>query len=240
LVFVKALWELFLRSISTPLRLSFMIAFGILAAQIQVTQTLLQMDYRDVILGSYFLTSLAVIGVFLAVQVLRHGKRPRAYLAFAFLVICVVGISIFAWDAWHYVYNPVGVYEQRHWTKVHETNSGCVMSWKLVAALNKPAKVVFRVVTSPRVCPKATIQNLHPVVSGVDLDGAETGEQSGDGREFTFNEFRRPAELTFFLTLSNIDSSADPETCFQHMLRVTGDSAKGSGEKESGAKEKDE
>lgn len=101
-----------------------------------------------------------------------------------------------------------------------------MLSSKLIAATSNASKITLRVTTKPKACPQVTIQNLHPVVSGgLDVKGAETGEQSLSGREFSFDGFRRPAQLTFYLTLGNLNSSTDPESCFLSELGVTGGSS---------------
>jgi hypothetical protein len=221
--YMKALWELLLRSVSAPLRRSFIVAFGILAVQIQVTKTILQIEYRDVMLGSYFPTTLSVVTAVLAIQLLRYSKAPRSYVAFSVFLLAAIGVGIFAWNAWQYAYNPAGVYEQRHWTTVSRANDRCIMSKKLIAALNKPSKITFLVITEPLACPHVRILNLHPVVTGVDLKGAETIEQTDSGREFTFEGFRRPAVLTFRLMLSDVGSSPGPEACFKSTYAVVED-----------------
>jgi hypothetical protein len=217
--YMKALWELFLRSISEPLRLSFIVAFGILAAQIYATKILLQMEYRDVILGSYFLTTVTVLAIALGIQILKHSQGAQSLLAFSASLVFGIGTGILAWKEWQYVYDPIGVYELRHWRNISEAGDRQILFWKLKAALNNPITITLHVNTTNS-CPQVTIQSLHPVFTGPSLGGGETGEQSKSGRAFSFAGFQRPAELSFLLTLANTQPYPKIEQCFSYDLGV--------------------
>jgi hypothetical protein len=237
---VKALWELFLRSLKEPLRRSFLIVAALLPLQAQATKMILQLDYRDVLLGSYFLTSLTVAGIYLAIQCFRHSARPWSYLSFTGLIAIAGMTGFFAWQAWQYVYDPEGFYVQRRWHVERRSGSTQTLSLKVIAALNSPIRMTFRVEVHPKICSAVAITDLHPIVPlTLDVKGEETLVQSKTTRQFTFDDFQRPAEITFHLSLANIPPVVSTDRCFSGYIRVGGKSSEGN-EKPDEKKDKEE
>jgi hypothetical protein len=143
------------------------------------------------------------------------------------LVLLGVGAAFFAWKAWHISYDDRGFYMDKHWKEVRRSDSDLVMALNVTAALNTPSTLTMHVETLGKVCPDVTIRGLHPVIPpDLDLKGSETLEPREDVRQYSFEGFRRPAKITFYLTLSNVGSMAPPDKCFIGSINSDGAKAK--------------
>jgi hypothetical protein len=221
----ETLLALLQEHVPKPLRKSVTLTVAALVVSFTATKAYFGIEVRDVISSSYFLTVVTIVVAILAIEILRHTKRPLSYVVFSVLSVVVVGIGILSWNSWHFYYDDRGVYQERRWRKISQREDRCMLSWRLIAATKNANQVTLRVTTKPNACPRVTIENLHPLASGSDFKGAETGEQSVSGREFSFDGFRRPAQLTFFLTLGNLSPSVDPRSCFSKDLTIIGSPA---------------
>jgi hypothetical protein len=222
---MEELWKLFLSALSKPLRRSFVVAIGILSIQIESTKLLLQIDFREVVLGSYFLTTFTFVATALALQILRYAEPPWSVVGFYVGLFATVGLVGLTWNQWQYLCEQ-GICHQRHWDIVDRTGDRWIMSWQLQAAESDPRRVVISIRVDRTHCQRTIVENLHPVVvrngsTGVRIDGAETGPKgSSEFRQYTFEGFRRPAVLRFLLTLVDVDSSVHPEDCIYMDLSV--------------------
>ncbi len=175
--------------------------------------------WRYVFLSAWFLGS-ATMAVLVCLFVAWNSRRilnsASKFFAVPILVALGVVTSVMTWRSAQFVYNDMGVFEQRTWHQNAGGQPSPRWTWLLRASSDTPLKFDVRV---DSICDHVDIIAFYPVPHGsVSPVLAEVGYQLPRSRMWEIDQFRRPTAVEFILELN--DNHADANRCVVHELRM--------------------
>lgn len=213
---LKALQSWINARLSAPLARSIAASVLALTCVAILIHTLEGYDWRYVFQSEWFLgatTVASLVSLFVAWRNRWILNSVSKFVAVPVMIILAVACFQMAWRSTQFVYNPLGIFEQRKWQHDVARNRWI---WRLCASSDTSLKFEVRVNSN---CDHVDIINLYPVPQGpVSPSLSEVSFQSPRSRTWEIDQFRRPAVVEFSLELN--DDHADANRCVARDLRM--------------------
>jgi hypothetical protein len=215
----KAVLSYIRTELSAPLGRAIATSFTVLACVAIAIQVFEGYGWHYVFVDAWFLGS-ATLALLICLFVAWKNRwvlnRASKFVAVPIMtVLAIVGFWATRERA-QFVYNPIGLFEQRTWHRSNIGKRNEQWTWRLSAASDTPLKFDVRV---DSLCDKVDIIQFYPIASGdTSPSSSEIGFQLTKTRMWEVSEFRQPSVIDYVLVLNNHD--VDANRCVTRELRM--------------------